>query len=82
MTALSQLLEVSVQNIGQQIAGSELNRVPAQCLADLRHRNTQQRAGIALTHLAEFVTVLIPVCFYFQNMLPVFIVHVTRVGFS
>lgn len=36
-----QLLDVPVQHIGQQIARSELNRIPAQSLADLRHRNTQ-----------------------------------------
>lgn len=52
-----QLLDVSVQHIGQQIASGELNRIPAQSLADLRHRNTQQRAGIALAHLADFVAV-------------------------
>lgn len=50
-----------MQHIRQQITCSNLNRIPAQCLADLRHRNTQQRAGIALAHLAEFVTVLNPV---------------------
>lgn len=50
-----------MQHIREQITRSNLNRIPAQCLADLRHRNTQQRAGIALAHLAEFVTVLNPV---------------------
>lgn len=52
-----QLLDIPMQHIGQLIARSELNRIPAQSLADLRHRNTQQRAGIALAHLADFVTV-------------------------
>lgn len=52
-----QLLDISMQHIGEQIARSELNRIPTQSLADLRHRNTQQRAGIALAHLANFVTV-------------------------
>lgn len=61
MAGTGQLLNVSMQHIGQQIASSELNRIPAQSLADLRHRNTQQRAGIALAHLADLVTVLIPV---------------------
>lgn len=50
-----------MQHIRKQITRSNLNRIPAQCLADLRHRNTQQRAGIALAHLAEFVTVFNPV---------------------
>lgn len=61
MTDPTQLLDVPMQHIGQQITRSELNRIPAQSLADLRHRDTQQRAGIALAHLADFVTILIPV---------------------
>lgn len=43
-----------MKNIGEQVAGCELHCIPAQRLADLRHRHTQQRASIALAHLADF----------------------------
>lgn len=83
MAGPGQLLDVPMQHIGQQIARSELNRIPAQRLADLRHRHTQQRAGIALAHLADFVTVSVPGQFLFQNILPVLMFHRTPgVGFE
>lgn len=45
------LLQVALQHVGEQLAGGELHRVPAQRLAQLRHRHPHQRARVALTHL-------------------------------
>uniref|UniRef100_A0A5F8HF21 Uncharacterized protein n=1 Tax=Monodelphis domestica TaxID=13616 RepID=A0A5F8HF21_MONDO len=52
MAAPAQLLQVPLQDVREKVAGAELHRVPAQRLADLRHRHPQQRPRVALAHPA------------------------------
>lgn len=52
MAASAQLLQIALQDVGEEVAGAELHRVPAQRLADLRHRDPQQRPGVTLAHPA------------------------------
>lgn len=52
VAAPGQLLQVSLQHVGEQIAGAQLHRVPAHRLTHLRHGDPQQRASEALTHLS------------------------------
>lgn len=54
MAAPSQLLQVALQHVREEVAGAELHRVPAQRLADLRHRDPQQRPGVTLAHPAPW----------------------------
>lgn len=51
VAASGELLQVALQHIREQLAGGQLYRVPAQRLAQLRHRHPHQRARVALTHL-------------------------------
>lgn len=50
MAAPAQLLQIALQHVREEVAGAELHRVPAQRLADLRHRDPQQRPGVTLAH--------------------------------
>lgn len=52
MATSAQLLQIALQDVGEEVAGTELHRVPAQRLADLRHRDPQQRPGVTLAHPA------------------------------
>ncbi|MEJ1284442.1 hypothetical protein NN561_015427 [Cricetulus griseus] len=54
MAASAQLLQIALQDVGEEVAGTELHRVPAQRLADLRHRDPQQRPGVTLAHPAAW----------------------------
>lgn len=54
MAAPSQLLQIALQHVREEVAGAELHRVPAQRLADLRHRDPQQRPGVTLAHPAPW----------------------------
>lgn len=54
MAAPAQLLQIALQDVSEEVAGTELHRVPAQRLADLRHRDPQQRPGVTLAHPAAW----------------------------
>uniref|UniRef100_A0A8C6N3A1 Uncharacterized protein n=1 Tax=Mus spicilegus TaxID=10103 RepID=A0A8C6N3A1_MUSSI len=54
MAAPAQLLQIALQDVGEEVAGAELHRVPAQRLADLRHRDPQQRPRVTLAHPAAW----------------------------
>lgn len=54
VAAPSQLLQVALQHVREEVAGAQLHRVPAQRLADLRHRDPQQRPGVTLAHPAPW----------------------------
>lgn len=54
VAAPSQLLQVALQDVREEVAGAELHGVPAQRLADLRHRDPQQRPGVTLAHPAPW----------------------------
>lgn len=54
MAAPAQLLQIALQHVREEVAGAELHRVPAQSLADLRHRDPQQRPGVTLAHPAAW----------------------------
>lgn len=47
-------LQVALQHVREKVAGAQLHRVPAQRLADLRHRDPQQRPGVTLAHPAPW----------------------------
>uniref|UniRef100_A0A8C3N661 Uncharacterized protein n=1 Tax=Geospiza parvula TaxID=87175 RepID=A0A8C3N661_GEOPR len=52
VAAPAQPLQVPLQHVGEQVAGRDLHGVPAEGLADLRHRHPQQPAGVGLAHPA------------------------------
>lgn len=50
VAAPAQSLQVPLQHIGEEIAGRNLHRIPAQRLTDLRHRYPQQPPRVRLAH--------------------------------
>uniref|UniRef100_A0A8C3I4J7 Uncharacterized protein n=1 Tax=Chrysemys picta bellii TaxID=8478 RepID=A0A8C3I4J7_CHRPI len=50
VAAPAQSLQVALQHVGEEVAGRDLHRVPAQRLADLSHRHPQQTPRVALAH--------------------------------
>uniref|UniRef100_A0A8D0EEI7 Uncharacterized protein n=1 Tax=Strix occidentalis caurina TaxID=311401 RepID=A0A8D0EEI7_STROC len=50
VAAPAQPLQVPLQHVGEEVAGRDLHRVPAQRLANLRHRHPQQPPRVGLAH--------------------------------